>query len=611
MKDDYENSQLYKIRHTCEHVFNQAVEEMYPGKIMRAMGPPIENGWYNDSRWEVEISEADFPKIEKRMRKIIEANFPLIEKDIEAVEAKKLFGHNPFKMEFIDEYIKEGKKLTVYYTGDPDAEPSGYKRKVAGEAAADLLGDAVFVDLCKGPHAKSTSEIKAFQLLSIAGAYWRGDEKNEMLTRVYGTAFESQEELDEYIHMIEEAKKRDHRKIGKQMDLFTFSDLVGSGLPLYTTRGAQIRLKLNQYIEETQKEEGYQQVWTPQIAKASLFQTSGHYDKYKDDMMKVVSNYSDEEMYLKPMNCPQHTQIYASTPKSYKDLPIRMTDFAMLYRDERPGELSGLARVRGFSQDDCHIFCREDQVDEEVDKALQMTKEVMKTFGFKYRYRLSTRDPEDKSKYLGDPKVWDKVEKWAVEIMKRNDIEYYDRPGEAAFYAPKMDLMATDALGREWQLSTVQIDYVMPERFNLTYIDSDGKEKRPIMLHRAILGSAERMFMILIEHFAGAFPVWLSPDQVTVLPVSEKHAKYAEELNSKLKEESIRISEAEVNETLGNKIRKAQAMKIPYMLIVGDKEMENNSVNVRLRSGEELGEMKVEELIDRVKEKISSKSLDL
>ncbi|KKU00534.1 MAG: Threonine-tRNA ligase [Candidatus Collierbacteria bacterium GW2011_GWB2_45_17] len=430
-----------------------------------------------------------------------------------------------------------------------------------------------------------------------------------MLTRIYGTAFETQEELDKYISQMEEARKRDHRKLGRELDLFSFSDLVGSGLPLYSSRGSFVRRTLNDYVEEMQFEEGYTQVWTPQIAKADLFKTSGHYDKYKDSMFRVVSNFSDEEMFLKPMNCPQHTQIYAAQPRSYRDLPLRLTDFAMLYRDEKPGELSGLGRTRAFSQDDCHIFCREDQVDKEIDMALQMTKKIMGTFGFSYKYRLSTRDVEHPEKYLGDPKVWDKVEKWAEEIMIRNKIDYFQGPGEAAFYAPKMDLMATDALGREWQLSTLQIDYVMPERFGLTYTDQDGSQKHPVMLHRAIIGSAERTMMILIEHFGGAFPVWLSPIQVAILPVSEKTMAYAEEVMKKLEEQDVRVELNRDADSLGKKIRNAEASKVPYMLIVGEKEAESNQVSVRQRGQKDLGAMTLAEFAGKIIKEDREKSL--
>lgn len=587
-KENFEDSPLYKLRHSCEHVFAQAIKELYGDKITLAVAHISEEGFSNDAKWEVEVSEDKFAEIEEKMTEIIKAKLPIVKEVITIEQARELFKNNPYKLEWAEQWASEGKELSIYKTGE------------------------TYFDLCKGPHVENTGEIKAFKLLNISGAYWRGDENNEMLTRVYGTAFSSQQELDEYLTKLEEAKKRDHRKIGKELGLFTFSDLVGSGLPLYTQKGALVRRLLTSYVEELQSKEEYMQVWTPQIAKAELFKKSGHYDKYHEDMFKVVSNYSDEEMYLKPMNCPQHTQIYASEMRSYRDLPIRMTDFAMLYRDERPGELNGLARVRSFSQDDCHIFCTEEQVNEEIDKALQMTKEVMEKFGFKYKYRLSTRDPQNPEKYLGDPEKWDKVEAWAIEIMKRNNIEYFDGPGEAAFYAPKMDLMATDALGREWQLSTIQIDYVMPERFDLTYIDKDGQEKHPVMLHRAIMGSAERFMMIILEHFAGALPVWLNPVQVKVLPISsEKHSEYANNVMNELKEAGIRTEVDSANETLGNKIRKAQAQKVPYVIVVGDKEVESNNVSVRLRGGESLNAMSIPEIASRILEKINNKSLDL
>ena len=579
---------LWSLRHTAEHVLHQAVKELYP-EILLAMGPPTKDGFYFDfDGGKIKVTEEDFPKIEKRMKEIVHADMPMIRQEISVSEAKKLFKGNPYKEDWLNLIEERGEKVSVYWTGKPEGKGS-------------------MVDLCSGPHAKSTSEVKAFKLLSIAGAYWHGDEKNKMLTRIYGTAFETEKDLRDYLKMIEEAEKRDHRKLGKELDLFTFSDLVGSGFPLYTPNGALIRRLVNEYVEEIQKKQDYTQVWTPQVAKAELFKISGHYDKYKDDMFRVVSNYSKEEFFLKPMNCPQHTQIYASKPRSYRDLPLRYTDFAMLYRDEKPGELSGLARVRSFSQDDCHIFCREDQVDEEVDKALAMTKEIMKTFGFKYRYRLSTRDPKNKDKYLGDPKTWDKVEKWAEVIMKRNKIDYFDGPGEAAFYAPKMDLMATDALGREWQLSTVQIDYVMPERFNLSYIDKDGKEKRPIMLHRAIVGSPERFMMVLLEHFAGALPLWLSPVQIVIMSLGEKHQKAAESLLKQLKNESIR-AELWQEDSISKRIRNAELKKIPYVAVIGDKEIETGTVALRARGKKDLGTAEAEKLIKRLKQEIKEKS---
>src|SRR4030042_1823113 len=576
---------LESLRHSSEHVLTQAMEKLYPG-IIKAMGPATDEGFYFDFDHSEKISEEDFPKIEAEMSKIIKKNLFFKKDEIGIIEGKKLFKNNPFKQEWLDEIEKRGEKVSIYWTGDE------------------------FVDLCSGPHLPSTNKITAFKLLSVAGAYWRGDEKNKMLTRIYGTSFFSQKELDDYLKMLAEAKNRDHKKLGKSLDLFTFSELVGPGLPLFTPKGALIRRLLNEYVEEIQSKNGYQQVWTNQFAKAELYRISGHYEKYKDSMFKVISNYSDEEFYLKPMNCPQHTQIYASKARSYKDLPLRYTDFAMLYRDEKPGELNGLARVRSFSQDDCHIFCREDQIDEEIDTMLSMIKEILKTFGFKYRYRLSTRDPQHPEKYLGDPKIWDKVEKWAVEIMKRNKIEYYDAPGEAAFYAPKMDLMATDALGREWQLSTIQIDFVMPERFGLEYTDKDGAKKHPVMLHRAIIGSSERFIMVLLEHFAGNLPTWLTPVQVKILPITDKQILYANEILNKLKDENIRSEIDERSETLGAKIRDAQLEKVSYMLIVGDKEVKAKIVSVRGRSGKDYGQLKLDKFIANIKKEIEEKTLN-
>ena len=575
---------LDNLRHSTSHLLAAAVSSLWP-KSKPTLGPPIDDGFYYDFA-DLTISEEDLAKIETKMRELVK-NWDSFEKiEVTPEQARKEFKDNPYKLELIDEFAKEGQKITFYESGK-------------------------FLDLCRGGHvAKPKDEIKHFKLLSVAGAYWRGSEKNPMLTRIYGTVFPSQGELDNYLSSLEKARKRDHRKLGKELDLFTFSDLVGAGLPLYTPKGALLRRLVNEHVESIQSKQGYSQVWTPQIAKAELFKTSGHYDKYKDSMFRVISNYSEEEFYLKPMNCPQHTQIYASRSRSYRDLPLRFTDFAMLYRDEKPGELSGLARVRAFSQDDCHIFCLESQVDEEVDRALSMTKEIMKVYGFKYRYRLSIRDREQPEKYIGDPKVWDKVEKWAEKIMVRNKIDHFDGPGEATFYAPKMDLIAQDGLGREWQLSTVQIDFFLPERFKLTYIDKDGQEKRPVMIHRAIIGSPERFLMILIEHFGGAFPVWLSPVQVKVLPITERNLDYAKKVGDKLSGEGIRAEVDERNETLQAKIRDAQVSKVPYMLIVGDKEEKAGTVAKRDRKGKDYGPVKVENFIAGVRKEIDEKSLD-
>ena len=574
---------LDNLRHSTAHLLAAAVIKLFP-KAQPTIGPVIENGFYYDFD-NLTISNEDLPKIEEEMKRLVKTWKTFEKIEVSASEAKKIFKDNPYKLELVRELEDKGEKITLYESGK-------------------------FLDLCRGGHIDDAKKIKYFKLLNLAGAYWRGSEKNKMLTRIYGTAFPTQEELDNYISLQEEAKKRNHRKLGKELDLFTFSDLVGAGLPLYTPKGALLRRLINEYVESVQVKEDYTQVWTPQISKAELFKISGHYDKYKNLMFKVISNYSDEEFFLKPMNCPQHTQIYASKSRSYRDLPIRLTDFAMLYRDEKPGELSGLARVRAFSQDDCHIFCMENQVDEEVDKALAMIKEILKTFGLSYRYRLSIRDPKHPEKYIGDPKTWDKVEKWAERIMKRNKIDYFDAPGEATFYAPKMDLMATDSLGREWQLSTVQIDFFLPERFKLTYIDKDGKEKRPVMIHRAIIGSPERFLMILIEHFGGNFPTWLIPVQVKVLPITDKQLEYAKSVVKKLKEANVRVELDDRNETLQGKIRDATIEKVGYMLIIGDKEVKTKTVTERARSGKPDGPFSIETFIDNIRKEIDEKIIN-
>lgn len=584
MNDD--KSYLEHLRHSCAHLLAAAVLELWPN-TKRTIGPAIENGFYYDFDFgDVKISEQDFVKIENKMHELVKSWDSFDKNKVTKEQALTEFKDNEYKKELIEEFAGENQDLTVYQSGN-------------------------FRDLCRGGHIKNPKEeLKYFKLLSVAGAYWRGDEKNKMLTRIYGTVFPTAEELKEYLEKLELAKARDHRKLGRELDLFTFSDYVGSGMPLYAPKGALIRRLLNEFIEEEQIKLGYTQVWTPQIAKAELFKISGHYDKYKDDMFLVKSHYSEEEFFLKPMNCPQHTQIYAARARSYKDLPLRLSDFAMLYRDEKPGELNGLARVRSFSTDDCHIFCREDQVDAEIDAALAMTKKVMACFGLKYRYRLSTRDPKTPEKYLGDPATWDKVEKWAVEIMERNGIECFDAPGEAAFYAPKMDLMATDSLGREWQLSTVQIDYVQPERFNLEYADAEGGKSRPVMIHRAVLGSSERAMMILIEHYGGNFPTWLTPVQVKVLPITEKHLEYAQNVIKQLKEAGIRVELDDRNDRLQAKIRDAQMEKVSYMFILGDKEKEANSVAIRKRDGTDLGAQDLTDFIHKLRKEIDEKSLN-
>ena len=575
MKD----SSIDNLRHSCAHLLAAAVMELYP-QALRTIGPAIDKGFYYDFD-DLKISEADLPAIEAKMHELSKTWDRFEGREVSPEEAKKIYKDNPYKLDLIEEFA--GQKLTIYKSGD-------------------------YEDLCRGGHIDHPDkQLKHFKLLSIAGAYWRGDEKNKMLTRIYGTAFPTQEELDKYLWQQEEAKKRDHRKIGAQLGLWTFSDYVGGGLPLFTPKGTIVRRLINEYVEELQNKQGINQVWTPQIAKAELFKISGHYEKYRENLFSIRSNYSDEEFFLKPMNCPQHTQIYASQPRSYRDLPIRMADFAMLYRDEKPGELIGLTRTRSFSQDDCHIFCREDQITAEMNMALDMTKTIMETYGFKYKYRLSLHDPDHPEKYLGDPQTWAKAEKLSEAVLKDRGMEYFPGVGEAAFYAPKLDLIATDSLGREWQLSTLQIDFFMPQRFNLTYIDEKGRKQTPVMLHRAISGSPERLMAILIEHFAGAFPTWLSPVHVVILPISDKHLDYAKKVESGLKSQNIRVELNDKNEPLNARIRDTQLQKVPYMLIVGDREVESNTVARRGRSGKDYGPQSLNEFIKDLRHEIDNR----
>ncbi len=566
-------------RHSLSHILAYAIKNLYP-EVKFGIGPAIENGFYYDFG-DLKISDEDLPKIEKEMRRLLSQNLSFEKKEVSKEEASEMFKNQPYKQELIKEL---NEVISIYKSGE-------------------------FIDLCAGPHVNSTKEIKAdsFKLTKLAGAYWRGDEKNAMLTRIYGLAFEDKKALDEFINLQKEAEKRDHRKLGESLDLFVFSELVGPGLPLYTFKGAFILRKIKEYCNELQSKIGYAEVQTPNMNRAELFKVSGHYDKFKDDLFKVCSHYSKEEYFLKPMNCPQHTQIFASKPRSYKDLPIRIADFSLLYRDEKTGELSGLTRLRGFSQDDGHCFCREDQIKNEFKAVLSAVKKAMKTFGMKYKIRLSLWDPKHPEKYLGDTIVWEKSQKRLEEILVENKIEYFKAVGEAAMYGPKMDLISMDSLGRGWQLSTIQLDFIMPQRFGLKYTDSDGKEKTPVMIHRAIVGSPERFFGILIEHYAGAFPVWLSPIQVWVVPISKAQKKQAKIVNEQLKEEGIRSELKDDNETLGKKIRESQIQKIPYVLIIGDKEVKSNSVSVRDRKKGDLGSIKIKKFIEKIREEIETK----
>ena len=600
MKDTYENFKdllpdfvkneedfkIYKLRHTSEHVMNQAIEELWPGRMMRAMGPAISEGFYMDARWETPPSEAEFETIEKKMQEIIEEDLPLERQEVSVQEAKEIFKDNPFKLELIDELASNGQVITIYRTGDR------------------------FVDLCSGPHVDSTGQIKAFKILNIAGAYWRGDEKNEMLTRIYGTAFYSNEEVEKFIWQREEAKKRDHRKLGQQLDLFTFSDLVGPGLPMWTPKGTIVRDELDNFVWELRKVRGYQKVTVPHITKKALFETSGHWTKYSDDLFKLNTP-DGVEMAIKPMNCPHHTQIFAHVPRSYKEMPHRYSETTMVYRSEKSGELSGLSRVISITQDDAHVFLRKDQIKEEIIKIWDIVDGLYSTIGMPLKLSLSFRDLNQKDKYLGDDHVWDYAEEIMETIAREKKANYFVARGEASFYAPKLDFLAEDSIGRQHQVATIQLDLNMPVRFGLKYTNEKGQEEQVYMIHAAIMGSIERFLSVLIEHLAGAFPAWLSPVQVKIIPISDQNNDYAEKLSNELKSKGVRAEVDSDSERMQNKIRQAQEMKIPYMLVVGKREEESETVSLRYRDGEELKDIKFAEFSEKLLNNIDTRKLDI
>ena len=575
------DEKLHNIRHSLAHILAMAVLEKYPTAKL-AIGPAIDNGFYYDFDFPEGVSPTpeDLKSLQKTMRKLAGKGLSFEGKEITAGEAQKIFADQPYKLELIEEFSKEGKTLTAYTSGD-------------------------FTDLCKGGHTESTKEIdtKAFKLTHIAGAYWRGDEKNKMLTRIYGLAFETPEKLKEYIAMQEEAKKRDHRKLGKELDLFTFSELIGPGLPLFTPKGTMMRDLIVERIQKSQEKFGFQKVWIPHITKKELYETSGHWEKFGDELFKVKGK-SDAEFVMKPMNCPHHTQIYASTPKSYRDLPVRFIEATTNYRDEQAGELLGLTRVRSLTQDDGHVFCTLEQTKQEIKNIVSVIRDFYTSLDmFKngdYWVSLSVRDTSKIEKYLGDENNWDKAEEILEEVAKTEKLEYKTVEGEAAFYGPKLDFMFKDALGREWQLATIQLDFIMPERFGLTYKDKDGVEQTPVMIHRAIAGSLERFMGVMIEHFAGAFPVWLSPVQVWVMPIGENHKEYAREVFEKLREHDVRAELHDEDESLGKKIREAKMQKIPYFLVIGDEEVSSKTVMVESRDDGKIGSNTVDEFITHV-----------
>lgn len=579
------NQDLEHKRHTLAHLLAAAVLKVRPD-AKRTIGPAIDDGFYFDFEFPTAINEKDLVTIEKEMRRILPSWTGMERHDLSPEDAKAEYPQNPYKHELIDEFSKDGGTLSFYKSGD-------------------------YWDLCRGGHSENPAKEIApdsFKLDRIAGAYWRGDEKNTMLTRIYGLAFNTKEELDEYLANREEAKKRDHRKIAREQGLLVFSDLVGSGMPLFTPKGNIIRSEIVKFSRELNEELGFGEVHTPNINKGELFKISGHYDQYKEDMLQAKSQYVDDEMFLKPMNCPQHTQIYASELRSYRDLPIRYSDFAVLYRDERPGELSGLTRLRSFSQDDGHIFCREDQIETEIENVLKAIQKALAVYRIDYWMRLSLHDPLKKEKYLGDEKVWEKAEGIMRDLLKKLNVPNKEAVGEAAFYGPKIDIMAVDALKREWQISTIQLDFNQPSRFELSYIGEDGNKKTPSMIHRALVGSPDRFLGILIEHYAGAFPTWLAPVQARILPVSEKFVDYAEEVRVALKAAGIRVEVDAANESLGKKIREGKGAKIPYLLVVGEKEVADRTISVESRDHGKLDSMSVEALAARLTDEIKNRA---
>jgi threonyl-tRNA synthetase len=598
-------SSLDAIRHSLAHLLAAAVLKEFPDAKL-GIGPTIDTGFYYDFELPRSLAPADLKTFEKTMRSLINKKLPFTGEEVSADEARKRFASQPFKLDLINEFAKDGKQLTIYHTGG------------TGARDGSALNDAIFSDLCRGGHVENTSEIPAgaFKLDKIAGAYWRGDEKNPQLQRIYGLAFASETELDAYLKMREEAEKRDHKKLGQQLDLFTFSDLVGPGLPLWTPRGTLIRNLLDDFVWELRRARGYMKVEIPHITKKDLYERSGHWDKFKDELFRIKTR-EGHEFAMKPMNCPHHTQIYARKQWSYRELPQRYANSTMCYRDEQTGELSGLSRVRAFTQDDAHVFCRMLQTKEEFLKVWDIVPEFYGAFGFEMRVRLSLHDPEHPEKYLGDKARWVEAEGILREIvMEKATSEgavWFEGIGEAAFYGPKLDFMAKDAIGREWQVATIQLDFNQPERFDLFCINEGGEHERIVMIHAAIMGSIERFLSVLIEHVAGAFPVWLSPVQVVVLPVSDKFDDYAQGVVEKLLASDIRAEVSVATESLGKRIREAEMMKIPYVLVVGEKEEAAGTVAVRARgrdgkpSGDE-GTMPVAEFAARIAGEIKKKT---
>ena len=587
------NEQLHAMRHSLAHITAAAVKRLWP-EAKFGVGPVVENGFYYDiDLGERKISEANFAKIEKTMRGIIEYgdDFERFEMPIDQAIDWAKQNDQPYKEELLNDLKRSGTTIAK----DLDADELGLATD--GDAAIESVSfykNGIFTDLCRGPHVANTKDVGAFKLLRVAGAYWRGNENNPQMQRLYGVAFASQEELDQHLENLEQAKLRDHRKLGKELDLYTTSLLVGAGLPMFTPRGTVLRDVLAQYSNQLRQARGFEKVWTPHVTKTSLYEASGHWDKFGDELFLVTSQETDDKMALKPMNCPHHTQIFASKPRSYKDMPVRYLETTTDYRDEKTGELGGLNRVRSLTQDDSHVFCRHDQIEEEINGLLASVKELYATLGMKLRVRLSYRDDGDG--YLGDAELWASAQEQLKSAVVLNELEYFEQEGEAAFYGPKIDFMATDAIGREHQLATAQLDFVQPGRFGLQYADAESNSQTPVMIHCALLGSIERFLSVFIEHTAGWFPLWAAPEQVRILTINDTVMRYVDEiktvlsgvvLSKPIKFNEVRFTTDDRNESLGKKIREATQWKIPVQLIVGPKDQEAREVSVRTQSGEE------------------------
>ena len=564
------------LRHSAAHVMAEAVKDLFPG-VKVTIGPAIKNGFYYDFDYERAFEPNDLPAIEKRMAEIIDKDLPFIRSEVPRSEALEFFKSQgePYKVELIEDLAED--TVSLYKQGN-------------------------FTDLCRGPHLPSTGRIKAFHLTTVAGAYWRGDERNPMLNRIYGVAFADEDSLAAHLENLEEAKKRDHRRLGRELDLFSINEDLGMGLILWHPKGGTIRTIIEDFWRREHYKAGYDIVYSPHIGRAELWQTSGHLDFYRENMYSPM-DIDGHEFFIKPMNCPFHIMIYRSQTRSYRELPLRWAEMGTVYRYERSGVMHGLLRVRGFTQDDAHIFCRPDQIEDEVLSCLDLTLHLLRSFGFhEYDVMLSVRDPERKEKYIGDDDMWEMAEGSLVKALERRELSYKREEGEAVFYGPKIDIKIKDALGRAWQCTTIQFDFNLPERFDMTFIGKDGREHRPYMVHRALLGSLERFFGILIEHYAGAFPVWLAPVQAILLTITDRNIPYGEELHGNLFNAGIRVDKDFRNEKLSFKVREAQMKKIPYMVVIGDKEMESGTVTVRLRDGRNLPLMSPDELITKITE---------